>query len=178
MSASWRNPSGGEKRTGLPPFAGICSKCRVAPCTIPRVRGSCGALGCWISANIGPESTRSGCEDRLPTFVRRRPSHGPVWSRFRTTRRFPDLGLTTVCARWSGSATRPAVPTSKGRRTTIAGALRILWANPGGDPSTMRPTRHPNSRDGARRDAAFEQIRNPHSRFAQTFWLKSILCFH
>jgi hypothetical protein len=31
MSASWRESSGREKRSGLPPFAGICSKCCVAP---------------------------------------------------------------------------------------------------------------------------------------------------
>ena len=37
----------------------------------------------------------------------------------------------------------------------ITGALRTRRANPGGDPSTKRPTRPPNSRDGAGRDAAF-----------------------
>ena len=42
-----------------------------------------------------------------------------------------------------------------GRRTIIAGTLWTRWANPGGDPSTKRPTRPPNSRDGATRDAAF-----------------------
>ena len=51
--------------------------------------------------------------------------------------------------RSSGNATRRAVPTYKGRRTTIAGDLRTFRANPGGYPSTIRPTRPPNSRDGA-----------------------------
>jgi hypothetical protein len=40
-------------------------------------------------------------------------------------------------------------------RTTIVGDLRTVRANPGRDPSTKRPTRPPNSRDGAVRDAAF-----------------------
>ena len=71
-------------------------------------------------------------------------------------------------ARWSVNATRLAVPTNEGRRTTIADELRTLRAYPGGDPSTNRPTRPPNSRDGAVCDAA---SRTKTSRSGQPFAL-------
>ena len=48
------------------------------------------------------------------------------------------------------------VEMGKGRRVIVACVLRIHRDNPGGDPSTMRAKRPPNSRDGARCDTAFQ----------------------
>jgi len=142
-----------------PPSAGFCSKCRVAHCTIAR------ASGRWISAKIGSEGSQITCAGRSPPFVlrncpsgrvsgpSRRPSSDPHWSGKRQMVR-------------SVNATRLAVPMNEGRRTTIAGELRTLRANPGGDPSTNRPTRPPNSRDCAVCDAEF---RTKTSRSGQPF---------
>ena len=80
----------------------------------------------------------------------------PVWSRFRTIWRFPDQGgLTMVCEMvWKREQTSSSEE-QRAARTTIAGDLRTFRANLGRDPSTKRPTRPPNSRDRAVRDAAF-----------------------
>ena len=45
----------------------------------------------------------------------------------------------------------------KGRQVVVAGLLRTRRSNFGGDPSTTGPKRPPNSRDGARCDAAFQK---------------------
>ena len=45
----------------------------------------------------------------------------------------------------------------KGRQVIVAGLLRTRRSNIGGDPSTTGLKRQPNSRDGARCDAAFQK---------------------
>jgi hypothetical protein len=59
-------------------------------------------------------------------------------------------------------------------RTTIAGDLRTFRAKLARDPSTKRPTRPPNSRVGAVRDAAF---RTKTSRRWATLCVSISFCF-
>ena len=52
-----------------------------------------------------------------------------------------------------------------GRQVIVAGVLRTRRANPGGDLSAMGAKRAPNTRDGARCDAAFQKSPLSPSRF-------------
>jgi len=56
-----------------------------------------------------------------------------------------------------------------GRQVIVAGVLRTGRANPGGDLSTMGAKRPPNSRDGARCDAAAQKSSLSPSRFDHLF---------
>jgi len=90
-----------------------------------------------------------------PYYRRNRPS-----GRVPGPSRIPSLDPLWSGKRWmSGNETRRVVPTNKGRRTTIAGALRTRWAKLGCDPSTNRSApRDPRTLamvQGATPDAAF-----------------------
>jgi len=69
-----------------------------------------------------------------------------------------------------------------GRQVIVAGVLQTRRANLGGDPSTMSAKRPPNSRDGARCDAAFQQSPLSRSRFdrllAQRFESTGLIVYY
>ena len=54
-------------------------------------------------------------------------------------RQSPPARSGELTPRWSGNATRRAVPTDKGRLTIIAGAVRTRRANHGGDTQPIAP---------------------------------------